>query len=331
MCVRRSDASRCLRLRAVRIARWRFSRELRSRRVSFPPRVGPGQKGWPMRKRASSPPRAEQQRKRNKMSSGGGSSSGGGGDSSDLASLLECPVCFDYVLPPILQCQSGHLVCSNCRPKLNCCPTCRAPLGNIRNLAMEQVANTLKFTCKYNASGCALSLACGDKAEHEEQCPFRPYSCPCPGASCKWQGPLEQVMPHLLAAHKSITNLTGEDIVFLATDINLPGAVDWVMMQTCYGHNFMLILEKQEKFEGHPQFFAVVQIVGSPKEAKNFAYKLELNGNKRKLTYEAAPRSIHEGVAAAINHSDCLVFDPSIAKLFSDHGNLGINVTISQI
>ena len=29
--------------------------------------------------------------------------------------------------------------------------------------------------------------------EHEETCEFRPYSCPCPGASCKWQGSLEQV------------------------------------------------------------------------------------------------------------------------------------------
>lgn len=41
--------------------------------------------------------------------------------SADLASLFECPVCFDYVLPPILQCQSGHLVCSSCRPKLSYC------------------------------------------------------------------------------------------------------------------------------------------------------------------------------------------------------------------
>lgn len=44
-------------------------------------------------------------------------------------------------------------------------------------------------------------------------------------------GSLDQVMPHLLVNHKSITTLQGEDIVFLATDINLPGAVDWVMMQ----------------------------------------------------------------------------------------------------
>merc|ERR1711994_139279 len=81
-------------------------------------------------------------------------------NNQDLASLFECPVCFDYVLPPIMQCQAGHLVCSTCRPKLTCCPTCRGQLGaNIRNLAME-------------------------KAAHEETCEFRPYSCPCPGASC---------------------------------------------------------------------------------------------------------------------------------------------------
>lgn len=78
--------------------------------------------------------------------------------SSDLASLFECPVCFDYVLPPIIQCQSGHLVCSNCRPKLSCCSTCRGPLGNIRNLAMEKVAETVTFPCRYNMNGCTAMM-----------------------------------------------------------------------------------------------------------------------------------------------------------------------------
>ena len=49
----------------------------------------------------------------------------------DLVNLFECPVCFDYALPPILQCQSGHIVCSQCRQKLTSCPTCRGPLGKI--------------------------------------------------------------------------------------------------------------------------------------------------------------------------------------------------------
>lgn len=68
-------------------------------------------------------------------------------------------------------------------------------------------------------------------------------------------------------------SIPGEDIVFLATDINLPGAVDWVMMQSCFGHNFMLVLEKQEKYDGHQQFFAIVQLIGSRKQAENFAYR----------------------------------------------------------
>lgn len=73
--------------------------------------------------------------------------------SPELTALFECPVCFDYVLPPILQCQAGHLVCNPCRQKLSCCPTCRGPLTpSIRNLAMEKVASTLPFPCKVNPS-----------------------------------------------------------------------------------------------------------------------------------------------------------------------------------
>ncbi|XP_063914913.1 E3 ubiquitin-protein ligase Siah1-like [Zophobas morio] len=249
----------------------------------------------------------------------------------ELAALFECPVCFEIVLPPIMQCQVGHLVCASCRPKLSCCPTCRGTLGNIRNLAMEKVANNLMFPCKHKSTGCRMSLGLNEKAEHEEICEFRPYSCPCPGASCSWQGQLDKVMVHLQHSHKNITTLNGEDIVFLATEINLAGAVDWVMMQSCFGHHFMLVLEKQEKNDGHTQFFAIVQLIGSRKQAEHFAYRLELNGNRRRLIWEAMPRSSHEGVASAIMASDCLAFDNSIAQHFADNGNLGINVTISLV
>lgn len=80
-------------------------------------------------------------------------------------------------------------------------------------------------------------------------------------------------MPHLVEYHKSITTLQGEDIVFLATDISLPGAVDWVMMQSCFGQNFMLVLEKQEKLENNVQFYAIVQLIGTRRQAENFAYR----------------------------------------------------------
>ncbi|CAL8109829.1 unnamed protein product [Orchesella dallaii] len=248
---------------------------------------------------------------------------------TELACFFECPVCFDYALPPIYQCPSGHLLCSECRPKISTCPSCRGPLGNIRNLAMEKVAQTVFFPCKHSTNGCGTLLLHTEKLEHEENCEFRPYSCPCPGASCKWNGNLEHVLQHLLNCHKSITTLHGEDIVFLATDINLPGAVDWVMMQSCYGHNFMLVLEKQDRGEGQ-HFYAVVQLIGSRKQSEKFAYRLELNGQRRRLAWEATPRSIHDGIASAIQSSDCLSFDANTAQTFAENGNLGINVTISM-
>ena len=37
--------------------------------------------------------------------------------------------------------------------------------------------------------------------------------------------------------------------------------------------NSRLVLEKQEKFDGHQQFFAIVQLIGTRKQAENFAYR----------------------------------------------------------
>jgi len=47
----------------------------------------------------------------------------------DLANIFQCPLCFGYALPPIIQCSAGLIVCSSCRPKVTLCPTCRGPHG----------------------------------------------------------------------------------------------------------------------------------------------------------------------------------------------------------
>ena len=51
---------------------------------------------------------------------------------------LECPVCTEEMLPlkQVLQCSSGHPVCSTCRPRVARCPTCRGPITG-RNIGME--------------------------------------------------------------------------------------------------------------------------------------------------------------------------------------------------
>lgn len=84
------------------------------------------------------------------------------------------------------------------------------PSGNIRNLAMEKVAGTVTFPCRYQMNGCGIYLLHTEKPDHEDTCEHRPYLCPCPGASCKWGGALDQVMAHLSQSHKSITTLQGK-------------------------------------------------------------------------------------------------------------------------
>ncbi|XP_077312062.1 E3 ubiquitin-protein ligase SIAH1-like [Lithobates pipiens] len=247
---------------------------------------------------------------------------------NDLLSLFECPVCLDYVIPPILQCQSGHLVCSNCCPRLTCCPICLGPLGSIHCLMMDKVADSVLFTCKYECSDCTERLPRAEKSDHEKLCEFQPCSCPHPGVSCKWQGSLDAVMPHLVHQHKLIT-LQEEEIVFNA-NVNIPGTGTWAVIQSCFGLHFMFVLKKPEECNCHQQLFAIVQLIGTRNQAENFAYRLALNSHHRRLTWEATPRSIHEGITTAIRNKDCLVFDAITAQLFAKNGRLRIKVTIAK-
>ncbi|XP_036391717.1 E3 ubiquitin-protein ligase SIAH1A-like [Megalops cyprinoides] len=245
-----------------------------------------------------------------------------------LVSLFECPVCFDYALPPILQCQSGHMLCSNCWPKLTFCPTCRGHLGYIRNLAMERVANLLLFPCKYAWSGCKDTLSHMEKAEHEELCEFRPYSCPCPGPSCKWQGFLDAVIPHLMQQHYVSRVVQSQKVTLHAENINRPDGVTWLIMQSCYGFHFIAVLLKGELYESQPEFFAIVQLIGTAKQAEKFAYCIELNSHSHRLTWESPTSSIYEDVVNLADDTNCLMFDMCTAQMFAKNGNLDVNITI---
>lgn len=153
--------------------------------------------------------------------------------------------------------------------------------------------------------------------------------CICPLFSCQWEGHLEVVVPHLRQIHR-IDILHGAEIVFLATDMHLPAPADWIIMHSCLGHHFLLVLRKQERHEGHPQFFATMMLIGTPTQADCFTYRLELNRNHRRLKWEATPRSVLECVDSVITDGDCLVLNTSLAQLFSDNGSLAIGIAITE-
>ena len=57
---------------------------------------------------------------------------------------LECPICLEDMAPPtqIFQCQSGHLVCGTCHPRLSTCSCCKREFMG-RAIGMEQFIRTL--------------------------------------------------------------------------------------------------------------------------------------------------------------------------------------------
>ncbi|NXH18151.1 SIAH3 protein, partial [Bucco capensis] len=187
---------------------------------------------------------------------------------------------------------------------------------------------------KHAPSRCAAAQASLEQGLlspcHQHQAVHDPQllPCTCPLFSCPWEGHLEVVVPHLRQRH-SINILQGAEIVFLATDMHLPAPTDWILMHSCLGHHFLLLLRKQEKHAGHPQFFATMLLVGTPRQADNFTYRLELSRNQRHLKWEATPRSVLEHVDSVISDGDCLVLNTSLAQLFSDNGSLAIGIAIT--
>ncbi|XP_053560918.1 seven in absentia homolog 3 [Bombina bombina] len=152
--------------------------------------------------------------------------------------------------------------------------------------------------------------------------------CTCPLYTCRWEGHLEVVVSHLTKNHK-ISILQGTEVVFLATDMDLPAPVDWIITHSCLGHHFLLVLRKEEKYQGYPQFFASMMLIGTPAQAENFNYKLELSRNRRRLTWESTPRSVLDCVDSVMTDGDCLVLNASVAQLFSDNGSLAIGIAIT--
>lgn len=192
----------------------------------------------------------------------------------DPKDFYDCPVCQESILPPILQCTQGHLICLTCFKLMDSCPQCRTPFTmQLRNLGMEQLALNVQFACKNADRGCQEMLLYNLKPEHEKVCPFQRFLCPSPTtqAKCEWGGDsYEEVSKHVSDHHKNIELLEGEDVVFVAEDVDRDSPTLRITIQHCFGRDFMLVLSKQKRSENEaPHYFCFVQLIGSYNDAED--------------------------------------------------------------
>ncbi|WVZ59938.1 hypothetical protein U9M48_010019 [Paspalum notatum var. saurae] len=71
---------------------------------------------------------------------------------------LECPMCYDPLVPPIYQCGVGHLICNSCRVSLKKCLLCPRTAFE-RCFGMEHVVESIEVPCGFAKYGCTKKMA----------------------------------------------------------------------------------------------------------------------------------------------------------------------------
>ncbi|KAL3283455.1 hypothetical protein HHI36_006599 [Cryptolaemus montrouzieri] len=153
---------------------------------------------------------------------------------------FECPVCMEYMFPPIHQCTMGHTFCVTCFDKIRRCPTCRCPKGVSRAYALERIHARVTFPCKYKLEGCNEKILGVNLNQHHEVCEFANNPCPFANAMhCRWYGPKSEIIHHCRKVHPTNTQ-SGNHIILkcpLFDLLGLQSAFYFAIIQA-YGEQF---------------------------------------------------------------------------------------------
>ena len=177
----------------------------------------------------------------------------------DLRKELECPICYEYMRPPISMCENGHSICSDCKPQLKNCPSCRRPFLPTRNLALESLS-----TMFVNKNTTPKS---SEPTANKYNCPFSTIS----KEDCAWAGSLHDMKGHIKNSHSNRNdthNSTGRFNVVL-TDLSNER------------HYRKAVWSGDELFYAvweikGGNFYCAVLYVGPKKKSAKFTYKFSL-------------------------------------------------------
>lgn len=131
---------------------------------------------------------------------------------SALHAKLQCPICFEMIFPPIHQCTSGHLICGECKSKLQAqgiCPQCRSVLSG-RCLALEQVASDVRMPCLNADVGCDALATYTNMMDHANSCDYRSAQCPL-SSGCEFRGTWKELLEHVMKSDTRCNKSVGHD------------------------------------------------------------------------------------------------------------------------
>ena len=237
-----------------------------------------------------------------------------------LPSDLACPVCMQYMVPPIELCTKGHNICSKCRQRVQHCPTCRSEFLETRNVALENIARRQKYPCANRQNGCLDLLSVEHIAKHQAVCVYGKIKCPLHSFKrCSWKGLKNDLKEHAKAEHKCFLE---------ETTFNSPLLSDALAVVSHFGELFTY-----HKAIRDGRYYAAVQLIGTSSEASKYKYKCTLlaaNGIEE-IMKTFLVHGYSENFEAIFKSGICLKLHEETVKHFVEENDLNLTVKLSTV
>jgi hypothetical protein len=239
----------------------------------------------------------------------------------DLLKDLECPVCTEYMVPPIKLCTNGHNICRKCRGRVQCCPTCRAKFSGIRNFALENIARRQKYPCVNRHRGCLELFSIEHIAEHHAGCVYGKIKCPLHlFKECSWIGLKNDLKEHTKAAHPKHV---GESTIFCS-----PHMLNSLFIISCFGELFTYYKQKRDG-----RHYCAVQLIGTSSEASKYKCEFTLRAENgiEQISNTFLVQGYSEDFETIFKSGKCLNLDEETVKHFVEDNELKLFGTLSRV
>jgi len=246
-----------------------------------------------------------------------------------LLGHLKCPVCTDYMRPPIILCANGHNICNICKPQMYHCPTCRGQFLNTRNVALEDLARQVVYRCKYRSHGCTEILSHDTIGGHQATCRYSPQVCPVAKlaiGNCMWTGSYSDIKGHLQENHFEICDECAEgSIKFrcrLTDDMWRPSFI--------FAHNEVFFHSFSENYN---ILHVVVQYIGPAENAAKYKYRVKFvnKDGTEGVTVMHLTGSADENLGDIYRSGNCGKLNLDVVLRLRDEGYLNFNVDIIRV
>jgi E3 ubiquitin-protein ligase SIAH1 len=235
---------------------------------------------------------------------------------------MECPVCMEYMVPPIKLCTNGHNICWRCRGRVQCCPTCRAEFSGIRNVALENIARSQKYPCANRQNGCLDLFSIEHIAKHHNVCVYGKIKCPFAiNKNCTWNGFKSELKGHAKEEHK--------EFFFERSVLRSVLFEDKIMnLLSDFGELFV-----QYKRIRDGRLYCAVQLIGTSSEASKYICEFTLraaNGIEQ-ISKTLFVRGYSEDFETIFNSRKCLCLDEALVRHFLVGDKLNLDIKLHKV